>query len=59
MTTEHEPGGWEPVTVPARSPEPDALERVEFDLSDTERAKAAQHQAQLIQHRNAPMKRGH
>lgn len=58
MNTENEPGGWEPVTVPATTPEPEALERVEFDLSESEREKAARQQAQLVLHRNAPMKRG-
>lgn len=47
-----------PVTIAARTPEPEPLEFLEFHLSDAEREKAAKVQAELALHRNAPQKRG-
>jgi hypothetical protein len=51
--------GWLPVTFPASTPEREPLARVDFHLTDAERAQAARHQAQLTTHRNQPQKRRH
>lgn len=52
------PNHMQAVTLPATTPDPAPLERVEFHLSDFEREQAAKAQAALVVNRNAPMKRG-